>query len=99
MKLTFIGIDPNTDTDESPTVWVDEEAEDLVFQSYTADDETVASCAQTQIPGHSSGCPEGEGIFRVPFRMVPMIREACDVAERAHRRRLAQGGEDVSGAS
>ncbi|WP_406088802.1 hypothetical protein [Kitasatospora purpeofusca] len=99
MKLTFIGIDPATDTDESPTVWVDEEAEDLVFQSYTADDETVATCARTQIPGHSSGCPEGEGIFRVPFRMVPMIREACDVAERSHRRRLAQGGEDVSGSS
>ncbi|MCX4745413.1 hypothetical protein OG455_07745 [Kitasatospora sp. NBC_01287] len=99
MKLTFIGIDPNTDTDQSPTVWVDEEAEDLVFQSYVADAETVATCSETQIPGHSSGCPEGEGIFRVPFRMVPMIRKACDVAERAHRRRLDEGGEDVRSSS
>ncbi|GAA3049368.1 hypothetical protein GCM10020229_71000 [Kitasatospora albolonga] len=99
VKLTFIGIDPNTDTDQSPTVWVDEEAEDLVFQSYVADEETVATCAETHIPGHSSGCPEGEGIFRVPFRMVPMIREACDVAERAHRRRLDEDGKDVRSAS
>ena len=29
MELTFIGIDPNTDTDQSPTVRVDEIAEDL----------------------------------------------------------------------
>jgi hypothetical protein len=35
MALRFIGIDPNTGTGESPTVWVDEEKLDLVVQSYT----------------------------------------------------------------
>jgi hypothetical protein len=99
MDLTFIGIDPNTDTDQSPTVWVDEIAEDLIFQSYLGDEETVASCAETHIPGHTQGCPEGEGIHRVPFRMIPLIREACDVAERAHRRRLDEGGQDIGRAS
>jgi hypothetical protein len=33
MALRFIGIDPNTGTGESPTVWVDEEKLDLVVQS------------------------------------------------------------------
>ena len=32
MSLRFIGIDPGTKTADSPTVWVDQERGELVFQ-------------------------------------------------------------------
>lgn len=83
MALLFIGIDPNTGTDESPTVWVDQEKQELVFQGWKPDPETEAECAAFTAPGHATGIPDHEAVIRIPARMVPMIREACDVIERA----------------
>lgn len=40
VQLQFIGVDPDSDIDESPTAWVDLESADIVIQSYTADDAT-----------------------------------------------------------
>lgn len=34
MDLQFIGIDPNTGDGESPTVWVDQQAKELVLQGW-----------------------------------------------------------------
>jgi hypothetical protein len=85
MALRFIGIDPNTGTGESPTVWVDEEKLDLVVQSYT-DEQTTAEARAFTVPGHAVGIPDGEAVLRIPARMVPMIREACDAIERAQLR-------------
>lgn len=31
MSLLFVGIDPNTGDKQSPTVWVDQEKQELVF--------------------------------------------------------------------
>ncbi|MFJ3661119.1 hypothetical protein ACIPPM_11715 [Streptomyces sp. NPDC090119] len=45
--------------------------------------ELQAECAALELPGHAVGIPEHEAVIRVPARMVPMIREACDVVERA----------------
>ncbi len=36
MTLKFLGIIPNTPTDESPTIWLHEETGDLLIQSYKA---------------------------------------------------------------
>ncbi|WP_043668358.1 hypothetical protein [Streptomyces xylophagus] len=83
MTLRFIGIDPNTGDDESPTVWVDQEREELVFQGWKPGTELEAECAAFEVPGHGRGIPEGEAVIRIPARMVGMIREACDVVERA----------------
>ena len=83
MTLRFIGIDPNTGDDESPTVWVDEERGELVFQGWKPGTELEAECAAFEVPGHGKGIPEGEAVIRIPARMVGMIREACDVVERA----------------
>ncbi len=83
MALRFIGIDPETGTANSPTVWVDEEEQEFVFQGWKPTPDLEAECAATEIPGHAIGIPTDEGVFRIPFRMVQMIREACDVAERA----------------
>ncbi|MEU3422735.1 MULTISPECIES: hypothetical protein [Streptomyces] len=83
MRLEFIGIDPDTLKNGSPTVWVDGVNADIVIQSYTADEETRGECARNTAPGHAQGIPDHETVIRVPARLVPMLREACDVAERA----------------
>lgn len=81
MSLQFIGIDPNTGEHESPTVWVDEEAQELVLQGWKPSPELEAQCAALELPGHAAGIPETEAVIRIPARMAPMIREACDVLD------------------
>jgi hypothetical protein len=83
MPLLFIGIDQNTGDYESPTVWVDQEKQELVFQGWKPDLELEAECAEFEVPGHAIGIPENEAVVRLPARMVPMIREACDAVERS----------------
>ncbi|WP_435233982.1 hypothetical protein [Streptomyces sp. Tue6028] len=82
MDLQFIGIDPNTGDGESPTVWVDREKEELVLQGWKPSLQLKAACAEFEIPGHAKGIPEHEAVIRIPARMTPMIREACDALER-----------------
>ena len=83
MPLQFIGIDPNTGDYESPTIWVDQENSELVLQGWKPGAELEAECAAFELPGHAKGIPEHEAVIRIPARMVPMIREACDAVERA----------------
>lgn len=83
MRLTFIGIDPETGQADSPTVWVDEERQELVLQGWLPGPELEAACAAFEVPGHAKGIPEGEAVVRIPARMVPMIREACNALDRA----------------
>jgi hypothetical protein len=86
MALRFIGIDPSTGTGESPTVWFDEETHELVIQGWKAGPELEAQCAGTDVPGHARGIPGNEAVVRVPARMVPLLRKACDAAERTELR-------------
>jgi hypothetical protein len=83
VDLQFIGIDPNTGDGESPTVWVDKEARELVLQGWKPSTELEAECARFEAPGHAVGIPDHEAVIRIPARMVPVIREACDAVERA----------------
>lgn len=85
MSLLFIGIDPNTGDHESPTVWVDEEAQELVLQGWKPGPELEAKCAAFEVPGHALGIPEHEAVIRIPARMVPMIRKACDALDDTDR--------------
>jgi hypothetical protein len=86
MSLEFIGIDPHTGTGQSPTVWVDKDAEELVIQGWKASAEIEAQCAATEVPGHATGIPEHEAVVRIPARMVHVVREACDAVERPNVR-------------
>ncbi|MEU3519707.1 hypothetical protein ABZ770_31260 [Streptomyces sp. NPDC006654] len=86
MRLQFIGIDPDTGKNGSPTAWVDLDSRDIVIQSYTADDATRAQCVEHTAPGHAPGIPDHETVIRIPVRLVPILREACDAAERAQLR-------------
>ncbi|MFE3142190.1 MULTISPECIES: hypothetical protein [Streptomyces] len=81
MKLRFIGIDPNTGTGESPTVWVDESTSELIIQGWKPGPELEAECSVFELPGHAMGIPDHEAVIRIPARMVPFLRKACDVAE------------------
>lgn len=82
MALRFVGIDPSSSDGESPTVWVDEENQELVLQGWKPSPELEAECAATEVPGHGIGIPQGEAVIRIPARMVNMVREACDALER-----------------
>ncbi|MGW2276755.1 hypothetical protein [Streptomyces sp. NPDC001770] len=82
--LRFVGIDPNTGGEGSPTVWVEEESADLVLQGEEADSLLKGIVGSTQwVAGHKTGIPTHERLIRIPARMVPILREACDAAERA----------------
>lgn len=74
VNLKFLGIIPNTPTDESPTIWLDEETGDLLIQSYKATDEEVKACQEIgSIPGHSTDVPDHETITRLPAVMLKYI--------------------------
>lgn len=83
MALRFIGIDPNTGQNGSPTAWVDTSTADIVLQGYTADEATRRECIENTAPGHEKGIPDHETVIRIPAHLVPLLREACDAAERA----------------
>lgn len=84
MTLRFVGIDPNTGGEGSPTVWVEEESADLVLQGEEADELLKAVAGSTEwVAGHRAGIPRTSGVIRIPARMVSILREACDAAERA----------------
>ncbi|WP_432445493.1 hypothetical protein [Streptomyces malaysiensis] len=77
---------PNTGTGESPTVRVDNSNNDLVIQGWKLTPELEAQCAAFEVPGHAAGIPEHEAVVRIPARMVSILREACDAAERTELR-------------
>jgi hypothetical protein len=83
MSLLFVGIDPNTGDKQSSTVWIDVEKREFVLQGWRPSPELEAECAAFEMPGHATGIPENEAVIRIPARMAPMLREACDAIERA----------------
>ncbi|MEU3048514.1 hypothetical protein ABZ705_18720 [Streptomyces sp. NPDC006984] len=81
MGLRFVGIDPNTDLEHCPTVWADVEAAELVLQGWRAGPGLRAEC-EANNPARGR-IPDSEEVIRIPARMVPVIREACDAVERS----------------
>ena len=67
MALRFLGIDPNTDGVNCPTVWLDESTGDYVLQGWrVTDPATLAEIGEI---------PEGETILRIPRRMTRFFLE------------------------
>lgn len=84
MALRFVGIDPNTGGQGSPTIWVDEDEREIVVQGWDADEALVERVLEAgHGEGHENTIPDGESVVRIPARMVPALRRACDDAERA----------------
>lgn len=72
MALRFLGINPGTPSNGSPTIWLDEETGDYIVQSYKVDDATIAECRQTgDIPDH-------ETVIRLPKVMMQFFPEVND---------------------
>ncbi|MFD6337216.1 hypothetical protein [Streptomyces sp. NPDC060131] len=84
MAVKFVGIDLDTDRDHCPTVWADAEAQEILLQGWKPTPETQADY-EASSPANGS-VPDSEAIVRIPARMIPMIREACDAIERARIR-------------
>jgi hypothetical protein len=70
MALRFIGIDPDTPDNGSPTVWVDEVDDSVVIQGWRITDE--ATLAEIKATGP---VPDHETVVRIPRRMAPFLRE------------------------
>jgi hypothetical protein len=81
VSLLFVGIDPDTGKTNSPTVWIDQDKREFVFQGWDPDAATLAEAAAFEVPGHAVGIPDGESVIRIPASMVHMIRKACDVLD------------------
>ncbi|WP_084772229.1 hypothetical protein [Nonomuraea candida] len=72
MALRFIGIDPNTDGNNCPSVWVDESDGSIVIQGWevTGQEDLAQVAARSPIP-------DNEKVVRVPGRMAKLLMEAC----------------------
>ncbi len=71
MALKFLAIDPDTDTDHCPAVFVEEETGDLLFQGWTVTDQATLG----EVDAHSQIADE-ESVVRIPARMRTIILEA-----------------------
>ena len=72
MALQFIGKDPDSPNNGSPTVWLDEDDGSIVIQGWKIADERTMSeiTAVKAVPNH-------ETVVRVPARMTAFLMEAC----------------------
>ena len=78
MSLRFLGKDPNSDDDNCPSVWVDEDTNEIVVQGWKPGPAVTAECLAT------GSIPDSEAVVRLPARMAALIREACDAATGSH---------------
>lgn len=72
MTLRFIGVDPDSPNNGSPTVWLDESDDSIVIQGWKIMDEDTMSQIRATGP-----VPDHEAVVRVPSRMAPFLREVC----------------------
>jgi hypothetical protein len=82
MALRFIGIDPATETGDSPTIWLDAEKREFVIQGWRADEALRAQVTAAPAPNHEPGIPDHEDVIRLPFRMADAMRKALDAADK-----------------
>ncbi|MDF5755695.1 hypothetical protein [Spongiactinospora sp. TRM90649] len=76
MALKFLGKDPASDVDDCPSVWVDESDGSIVIQGREVEDPETRVLMTARNP-----VAEGERVVRIPFRMAPLLLEACRDAD------------------
>ena len=72
MALRFIGVDPDSPNNGSPTVWLDEEDDSIVIQGWKVTDNDTLSQVTAAGP-----IPDHETVVRLPARMAPFLLEVC----------------------
>jgi hypothetical protein len=91
MALRFLAIDPETDTDHCPAVFLEEETGDLLFQGWTITDPATLA----EVDGRSR-IADNESVVRLPARMQAIILEALSGYGTAVRR-ADRGDEQLGG--
>jgi hypothetical protein len=92
MALRFLAIDPDTNGENCPAVFADEDTGDLLFQGWSETDTVVLADAAAHSP-----LGNGESVVRLPARMRAVILEALN-GQDAVVRRADRGDDDLSGA-
>jgi hypothetical protein len=72
VTLRFIGVDPDSPNNGSPTVWLDDADGSIVVQGWKITDERTMSEITAAKP-----VPDHETVVRVPARMASLLMEAC----------------------
>ena len=71
MALRFLAIDPDTNGENCPALFLDEETGDLLFQGWTVTDPHTLAQSGTHSP-----LADSESLVRLPARMRDLIMEA-----------------------
>jgi hypothetical protein len=91
MALTFLAIDPATDGDNCPAVFIEDETGDLLVQGWNVTDPHTLTQASRYSPRAGT-----ESVVRLPARMRAIILEALNgygaTVQRADRRDHDLGG-------
>jgi hypothetical protein len=92
MPLRFVGKDPESDTNNCPAVFIDEETGDFLLQGWTVTDSEMLADA-----GRHSPRADNETLVRVPARMRAILMEAL-YGQGAAVQRADRGDDTISGA-
>jgi hypothetical protein len=93
VALRFLAIDPETDGDNCPALFLEEETGDLLFQGWAVTDpKTLAES------GKHSPIADNESLVRLPARMRTIILEALN-GQGAAVQRADRGDDALSGSS
>ena len=90
MALEFIGKDPESDTNNCPAVFIEDETGDLLFQGWTVTDPLTLAEA-----GERSPIADNESLVRLPARMRAIIQEALH-GQGAAVQRADRGDDTIS---
>jgi hypothetical protein len=72
MALRFVGKDPDSPNNGSPTVWVDEDDGSIVVQGWKITDESALAEITAAKP-----VPDHETVLRLPASIKPFLLEVC----------------------
>ena len=92
MALRFLAIDPDTNGENCPALFLEEETGDLLFQGWTVTDSRVLAESCTHSP-----LSDNESLVRLAARMRDVILEALN--DGAAVQRIDRGHDAHSGAS
>lgn len=73
MALRFLAIDPDTNGENCPALFVDDQTGDLLFQGWTVTDPQMLAESGTHSP-----LADNESLVRLPARMRDIILEALN---------------------
>jgi hypothetical protein len=93
VALRFLAIDPDTNGENCPAVFIEDETGDLLFQGWTVTDPLTLAEA-----GERSPIADNESLVRLPARMRAIIQEALH-GQGAAVQRADRSDDTLSGTS